>query len=246
MNKTGTQTLRESALHSSSIEQARQLVQLLETGKTEEANQNLNELCQLRETELYQDIGKLTRDLHEAFHALNTDEHLHVLMKADMSDAKEHLDYVIQTTESSAHETLGAIEHCTPVIEGIANDAAALHEQLRQLMPSAIMDENIFSLAGATDAFLSKIETDFRQIRASFKVVLTAQEYQDVTGQILQRVIGILHQLEMKLVDILRASASDVAGKTEQAGRAAKAEVKSGDDKMNQDDVDDLLDSLGF
>lgn len=242
-----------NAAQATGIAQAHQLVQLLETGRIDEANQKLNELCRLRETELYQDIGKLTRELHEAFHTFNKDGDLHVLMKADMSDAREHLDYVIQTTESSAHQTLGAIENCAPLIEELADEAAALHQRLQDSMAGSAMDEEMHHVAGSMDVFLGRVKADFSRIRGSMTDVMTAQEYQDVTGQIIQRVIGIVQQLEKHLVDILRASARfadaesvRAADQQEQSTRDGRAEVNPRDSAMNQSDVDDLLDTLGF
>ena len=250
MDDINTQTARSNALQTASINQARELVLLLETGRTKEANRILNELCRLRETDLYQEIGKLTRELHEAVQTFDIDDDLRMLMKSNMTDAKQHLDYVMQTTESSTHRTLGAIENCTPVIDGLTHHAAALQRRLRELMHEAAMDQAVYGLVSATDVFLSRIEADAVSIRASMMDVLMAQEYQDVTGQVIQRVIGIVQQLETHMVNMLRAAAryadTNVSQARERTKPVAGTGAKQHDEALKQDDVDDLLDSLGF
>lgn len=253
MEVTNTQSAHNNNMHTASIDQARELLYLLEAGRVEEANLKLNELCRLRETDLYQDIGKLTRELHEAFQAINKDARLHVLVKEDVSDARDKLHYVIQTAETSAHRTLGAIENCAPVIDALEADASALHQQLTALMSDTVLDESAYSMASATDVFLRRIETDIRLIHYSIKDVLMAQEYQDITGQIIQRVIRVVQQLEKHLVDILRVSASYVETESAASGvnrdreiGAATADANNSDKSLGQDDVDGLLDSLGF
>lgn len=253
MSRTNEQIEQDNALQANSLDHARQLVQLLETGRVNEANQVLNDLCSLRENELYRDIGKLTRDLHDTIKSFNEDDRLQMLMNEEMPDARKRLDYVIKTTEKSAHQTMSAIENCGPLVDSLAMRAAELHSQLQELNHGTMLDENYHSVTAETETFLHSVANDTKQIRGSMNDVLMAQEFQDITGQIIQRVIRMVHELEQSLVDMLRIFSQRLDGESRQPGQQhdeingpAIPDVTRGDVMQNQDDVDDLLSTLGF
>ncbi len=235
-----------------SLDQARRLVQLLENGKTDEVGSVLNELCKCRESDIYRDIGRLTRGLHETLTSFSDDDHLHQLMKEQMPDARERLDYVIKITEKSAHQTLSAVENCTSVIERLNSHAGDLQSLWRESMRESTLDD-FDMLATRTDAFMGAVISDAQQLRGNMNDVLMAQGFQDITGQIIQRVITMVQVLEKSLVDILRVSSrhidgpvADTAEQAIQACGPAVPGVTQGEIMQNQDDVDELLATLGF
>jgi chemotaxis protein CheZ len=231
------------------LDQARRLVTLLETGRVDEAGPVLNDLCRVRETDLFRNIGRLTRDLHETLNSLSGDDHLHLLMKEQMPEARASLDYVIKTTEKSAHQTLTAVENCAQVIERLTSGAA----ELQSLLQDATTQQHQQTLATRADSFIAAVIGDAQQLRANMNDVLMAQGFQDITGQVIQQVISMVQELEKSLVDILRVSsrhidgaADDTAEQIIQANGPAIPGVTRGEVMQNQDDVDELLATLGF
>ena len=89
-------------------------------------------------------------------------------------------------------------------------------------------------------------------VQSGLNDILMAQGFQDITGQIIKRVIDLVHDLESSMVELIRIS----GGKGGEPKHTHELELpgpmvpgiddKAGDVAANQDDVDDLLSSLGF
>jgi len=78
-----------------SLEQATQLVDLLTKGEQEEADNLLRDITSPIQTELFDEVGRLTRQLHSAIVDFQVDERLSTLTSTEIPDAKERLNYVI-------------------------------------------------------------------------------------------------------------------------------------------------------
>src|SRR4030066_2024645 len=80
---------------------ARELVAQIEAGNTERADELLDALSGLRESKLFQDLGKLTRTLHEAISNFQLEPRLSSLVREHIPDARDRLRYVVTKTEES-------------------------------------------------------------------------------------------------------------------------------------------------
>ena len=108
------------------IDSVRNLLQLLEAGDTEAAEQVFDGWISLRESTLFQHVGRLTRDIHDSLNNFQLDGRLSQLADEEIPDAKERLNYVIEMTDQSAHRTLNAVEACLPLAESIAKQGNQL------------------------------------------------------------------------------------------------------------------------
>jgi len=242
-----------------SLAQARQLVAELEAGNSDEASNLLDDLARRRDSGLFQELGKLTRELHDALNGFQLDSKISSLAEHDIPDAKERLNYVITMTEQAAHRTLNAVEESLPIAEELQKRAVELHDKWTRFRRKD-MDVNEFrALVPEIDSFLDLTSGHATKLNSSLSDVLMAQDYQDITGQIIRRVINLVKDVEDNLVGLIRISgqrmapAEKVAAKSgalsEELSRGIGPQVPGVDhaDVVNsQDDVDDLLSSLGF
>ena len=243
------------------LEQARTLVAQLEAGESEAARATLDELTRMRESDLFRELGKLTRELHEALKGFRLDARIAEVAEKEIPDAKERLNYVITKTEEAAHRTLDLVEGALPVAERLASEGARLAADWARFRAREMDVESFRAMARALDTFLPRVAEDAEALRGRLTEVLMAQDFQDLTGQVIRKVIALVQEVEQNLVDLVRISGQRLAadegraagaGKGNGTGRdvtasgphvpgADRADVVSG-----QDEVDDLLASLGF
>lgn len=230
--------MAQHAMQLESLALARRLVDAIESGDANHADDLIKALHDGRFEALYQEIGKLTRDVHDTFANLAGDERLVTLAQRHMPDARARLRYVVEKTEEAADRTLTAVENMIPMADRMVQEAGALRD----------------AGASATDprvgGFLDLVEADGRKLRASLSDVLMAQEYQDLTGQVIKRTIDLVGQVEEKLVELVAACGVVAGGGASlQAPTATSFGPAVREDEnvvSRQADVDELLANLGF
>lgn len=246
-------------------DRARALVERLEEGDFSGASAAIAALNETRDQSFYREVGKLTRGLHDAMvnfdietpHAGNDDN------ESKMANAQDRLDYVIKLTQTSADKTMDMVEEGIPLAAEIGERAAALQSDWHKLARRELDPEQFRDLYRQIDQYLSLTCETSGQLSEKLNTILMAQDFQDLTGQVIKKVITLVQDVEVRLVELMR-----VAGQVEElTGIIRSAEVRraSGEpgldsaaegpqihaDKRNdvvsgQDDVDDLLSSLGF
>ena len=244
---------------------ARELVDSLEQGKFGDAVQLIHELNQARDRGLYQEVGKLTRELHSAIVSFQIDPRMPQAEEvSQITDATERLSYVVRLTEAAANRTMDLVEQSTPMVSQLGAEAQALRADWQRFMRREVDAEEFRGLVKRVDAFLQRSETDAGQLGAQLNDILLAQDYQDLTGQVIKRVTTLVTEVESNLLKlVLMASQVDrFAGiqhdhdglrqekdqeKHPTRGEGPQIHADTRDDVVSgQDDVDDLLSSLGF
>ncbi len=232
---------------------ARELVAKAEAGDEEGTAQVLEQLTRMRGDTLFEELGKLTRQLHESLNSFRTDARLMDIAAREIPDAQDRLTYVISMTEQAAHRTLTAVEGRIPVIGDLQSRAADLRERWGCFRRRRMSVEEFRVLSGELDGFLECIEQEMARTHSELTEVLMAQEFQDLTGQILRRVIDLVHEVEAHLVDLVRLSGERREERADEqpSGNSEPSDPvipgRSGADVVSgQDDVDDLLSGLGF
>ncbi len=234
---------------------ARQLVAEMEAGNEAAVNELLDDLARQRETGLFQELGKLTRELHEALNNFQIDSRLASLTESEIPDAKERLNHVIDMTEEAANKTLTAVEDSLPIAEELQQGARALHDKWQRFRRKDMVADEFRALIPEIDKFLDMTSGHADKLAANLSEVLMAQGFQDLTGQIIRRVITLVQELEDNLVELIRISGQKIVNnkvvdkedKGSQGFGPQVPGVDSGDEVVNgQDDVDELLSSLGF
>lgn len=233
------------------LQTARDIVAHLEAGEEHKADELLALMSRSRESSLFMEIGRLTRELHEALKNFQLDGRVTGLAEYEIPDAKQRLNYVIQKTEEAANRTLNAVETLLPIAEKLGADATAFtNDWMRFTRREMDMDE-FKALSTRLAQFLKGVESDSSVMHRHLSEVLLAQDFQDLTGQVIRRVINLVTEVENNLVRLIRCAGA--TARTEDADTAIRAEGpmvagtrESTDRVSGQDEVDDLLSSLGF
>ena len=201
---------------------------------------------------LLTEIARMTRGVHDAIRAIDPSWKLEG--QNNTSSARDSLDYVVSLTEQAAHRTMDLVERAVPIAETIARDMRGIQ-----------------SLAGSTalnGQMVLKLESSAlqaEQLQSVLTDILMAQDYQDLSGQIIRRVANLLRDVESRLFHLVKVAAEAQAitglSASELHGETASArQVRSGieaegpiihdgtrvDAVQGQDEVDDLLSKLGF
>ncbi|MFA7632032.1 MAG: protein phosphatase CheZ [Thiohalomonadaceae bacterium] len=229
------------------------IVQAVEAGEADKAARLLDEMTSMREKSLYQELGLLTREFHEALQSFRLDSRIASLAEHDFPDARERLNYVVSMTAQSANSTMTAVEESMPVCESMEERAAALPDGWNRFTNREMGADEFRDLSRRVAEFLDSIGKDTTTLRANLQEVLMAQGFQDLTGQIIYRVVQLVDEVERNLVDLIRISGQSLVveekeGKPEDRIAASGPPVPGVDSGTvaGQNEVDDLLSSLGF
>lgn len=243
-----------------SLENAKKLVSLLEAGDQDGANALLETVSINNSVELFAEVGKLTRQLHDSLNNFQLESRIANLATEDIPDAQSRLNYVIETTEQAANRTMDAVDTCMPIAEQINSGIKHIMPEWKKLMTRQLELNEFKTLCYDLDNFLEQSLTESEKLNSLLTEVLMAQGYQDITGQVIRRVMELVKEVEDSLVHMLTMfSVSEVidpsAKKDKELAKDSdnmKAEgpiidAENRDDVVSgQDDVDDLLSSLGF
>ena len=244
------------------VECARTLVNQLESGDAREAMHTIANLHKQRDQVLFQEVGKLTRTLHESIKNFSIDTG-NSQVKEEMShleDASQRLNYVIEKTEQAANKTMDLVEGTMPVSSSLRESAKSLKSEWERLMRREMSAEEFRTLSRQVDQFLAKTVDEATKIDAGLSDILLAQDFQDLTGQVIKRVIQLVQEVELSLVNLVTMASAidDITGVKHEIKPEVKPDSNIGpegpiinadkrDDVVSgQDDVDALLSSLGF
>lgn len=238
-----------------SLEQAKSLVEFLETDQQDKADALIAEIQNPINSELFAEIGKLTRQLHDSLNNFQLDSRLNDLATADIPDAKERLNYVITRTEEAANKTMDIVESIFPVVDNLSEQVHGVKPSWTKLMNNEIDLGEFKTLCVDIDALLTSTGKETHHIHGLMTDVLMAQDFQDLTGQVIRKVIDLVREVEDSLITMLTAfgitadqakdNASPKVGDNLVEGPIINTENRN-DVVEDQDDVDDLLSSLGF
>lgn len=226
---------------------------LVEAGMQDEADQQFAELAaRFKRDSMYSAVGELTRDLHDSIVKFTEDDRIRVIANVEMPDASERLKNIIEMTSDAANKTLDAVDACVPKIQDMISKIDKLTPEWKELMSGKIDRFTFVSLCHSIDELIDDATLSARKIEGELNSIMMAQGYQDLTGQMLQKVIRLVTEVEDKLVDFLVSFGADRTSVTVQpedtlapAGPATTAREKASVAE-SQDEVDDLLASLGF
>jgi chemotaxis protein CheZ len=169
---------------------------------------------------------------------------LHQVLR-EVPDACERLEYIGKLTERAAEQVLGLVDQAKPACEEVQRRGDELAAAMRRLADSPDLD---VTRARAT----LRLCADYAQRAAGFAGsqnslmtdVMMAQDFQDLSGQVIGKVMNILLRVDLELRHVLQDGA--LPDLPIDAPQETLAGVQVPDRAMQQDDVDDLLASLGF
>jgi chemotaxis protein CheZ len=193
-------------------------------------------------------IGHMTRALHDSLRELGYD---HALDKvaACIPDARDRLNYVANLTEQAAERVLNATEAAQPVIEQMEIDSQRLAREWQKLFNNQLDVDQFKTLAIQTHAFLNDVPRQTKITNAYLMEIMMAQDFQDLTGQVIKKTVMVIQQVEKQLVDLLIENPPSTSVNNSYVRLLSGPVVNPArhpDVMASQDEVDDLLESLGF
>jgi chemotaxis protein CheZ len=240
------------------VEQVRELSQHVESGNDAEADRVLDQIARMRESSLFQELGKLTRQFHESLNNFRLDSRIASYAEKEFPDARERLRYVVTMTGQAADRSLTAAEKSMPLCDTMVSQAAELKQQWGRFTKRELSADEFRDLSNQLGDFFNELSRDSAALKDNLNEVVMAQDFQDLTGQIIERVIKLVDEMEDSLVDLVRISGQNLVAtealrdkeSNEDDIKATGPSVPGVDDASKlvsgQDEVDDLLSSLGF
>ena len=193
-------------------------------------------------------IGHLTRTLHDSLRELGYDRLLEKTA-ASIPDARDRLDYVVKMTEQAAVRALNAIEAAQPIQDRLGDEAARLSAQWQKLFDKQLSVDDFKALVAGTRDYLDDVPKQTRATNAQLLEIMMAQDFQDLTGQVIKKITALAQNMEQQLVhllvDLMPAEMRSELDTGLLNGPVINAEGRN-DVVTDQNQVDDLLDSLGF
>ena len=194
-------------------------------------------------------IGHMARVLHNALGELGYDKVLEKTMSV-LPDAKDRLAYVANLTEQAACRVLNATDIASPLVEEVEARSQALGLRWDRVFANQMGTDEFKQLAAETRIFLNEqLPQKTKATHAQLTEIMMAQDFQDLTGQVIKKIVALAQELEAGLMSVLLEVVPETKRTDEVAslmnGPVVNAEGRT-DVVVNQEQVDDLLDSLGF
>lgn len=203
--------------------------------------------------QLLNQLQDLTLNLRNALDRFRLDTRLTRLAEKEVPDARERLNHVLKLTDQAAHRTLDLVEKSAPMADRIAKEADALNEPWTRFRGGQITVAEYCELIGRLDKFFVSARVDSNAVRANLNEVLMAQDFQDLTGQIIRGVVTLVSEVEVVLVDLAKLAGAhgvDIGPTAEELARGTGPVVpgvEQGAAIVNgQEDIDSLLSDLGM
>ena len=206
------------------------------------------------EERLLDRIGMLTRTVHEGLHDLRVEALIGHAAEA-IPDARDRLAYVSRMTEQAAGRVLNAVDIAGPLQDGVKEDAQRMHDEWQRLLTAPADSgqgrEAWQALGERTVKYLVGVGEATAQTKAQLTEIVLAQEFQDLTGQVLEKLSQLVRGMEEQLTELLADYGKQPCGEAAVAGRAGlQGPQVAGQPRVDvmagQAQVDDLLASLGL
>ncbi|MCE9663980.1 protein phosphatase CheZ [Halomonas sp. M5N1S17] len=211
--------------------------------------------------ELVQRIGQLTRMLRESMRELGLDKEIEKAAEA-IPDARDRLSYVATMTEQAAERALNAIDRAQPLQDSLSDGAESLDKRWAEWFAEPKELDEARELVNETRSYLAAVPDKTQATQKELLEIMMAQDFQDLTGQVIKKMMDVIREIEHQLVQVLidavpenmdretmqqKANDQWETDRKREEGLLNGPQIKPGVDVVtDQDQVDDLLDQLGF
>lgn len=193
-----------------------------------------DQLVRATDSGIFTEVGKITRKLHNSLEdfrgSINTG--LQRLAQSEVPTAVDNLQFVISRTEDAANKTMGIVERYFEE----SNDFSRHLESIKAQEEAA----------GYFKSFKDSLDNDMT-------LILTAQQFQDITGQTIKKVIDLVNNVEVELLKLIAKFGILTRTETDKIKVGAASEQHEEDEateksieKVTQSDVEALLNDFGF
>ncbi len=193
-------------------------------------------------------IGHMARQLHDSLRELGYDKSLEETAR-QIPDARERLDYIVKMTEQAASRVLNATDVAKPAQDALGQAIKSLGGRWEKMFANQLSVDEFKQLAADTRVFFAAAPDKVAVTNAQLTEIIMAQDFQDLTGQVIKKVVDMVHKFETQLLQVL------IETMPEERKAAAPEGLLNGpvinavgrsDVVTSQAQVDDLLESLGF
>lgn len=197
---------------------------------------------------VFAQLGQMTRGLHNLLRELGYDKTLEKFA-AELPDNRDRLNYIAAMTAQAAEKTLNAAEAAQPIQARLAGTARDLSGKWDRLFARQLGVDEFKSLVTDTHAYLKAVPDQSEAVNAQLMEIIMAQDFQDLTGQVIRKVLEAAQNLEKQLIELLLETTPEGKRQAVRPGllegpvinAAGRSDVVS-----SQEQVDELLESLGF
>jgi len=193
-------------------------------------------------------LGQMARTLHDTLRELGLNKEIEKAASS-IPDARDRLNYVATLTQQAAERVLNATEAAQPLVENMEVEAGRLAGQWQLLFEKKLNVDKFRTLVMQTQAFLEIVPKQTKATNAYLLEIMMAQDFQDLTGQVIKKIIEVTQQMEQQLLSLLLENAPPQIRAEFDTGLLNGPVInphKQNNVVTNQDQVDDLLESLGF
>ena len=192
--------------------------------------------------EVFQQLGVITRQLHDALTQLGVMPKLQNCAEG-LPDARSRLNYIAEKTGAAANKVLNSVDQAKAEHASISADTRRMAESIVADPVKAVANGSVMNFVGDVEAATARIDQHLTDI-------MMAQDFHDLTGQVVAKVVALASDLEDSLVKLLVQAAPPEAQKVVEHAMALNGPVVNPEGRTdivtNQGEVDDLLASLGF
>ncbi|MFC0135521.1 chemotaxis protein CheZ [Massilia eurypsychrophila] len=195
---------------------------------------------------MFERLGGIVRLLHDSLRELGYDKAL-TEAGSQIVDAQDRLEYVASLTEQAANKVLNTLDDGMPAQDALSKKAKAMDTRWTDLFDGKLSIDEFKTLAGDSRQFAQAVAEATEAEKARLLDIMMAQDFQDITGQLIKKVVAITKTVEHELAELLRDNAPPAV---REKLAAHKPNLMSGPAlpsvALDQDNVDDLLADLGF
>lgn len=200
-------------------------------------------------TDIIVRIGSLTRMLRDSLRELGLDQAIAEAAEA-IPDARDRLDYVVQMTTQAAERALNCVEASQPHQNQLESEAKDLSTRWDAWFENPIELSEARELVTDTRQYLAQVPEHTSFTNTQLLEIMMAQDFQDLTGQVIKRMMDVIQEIERQLLMVLLENIPEPITKPKRENEnllnGPQTNTNATGVLATQDQVDDLLDSLGF
>ncbi len=193
---------------------------------------------------MYERLGGIVRLLHDSLRELGYDRSLSDAA-VQVTDARGRLEHIAALTEQAANRVLNTIDQGIPELEAIQKSAMEMDSRWTSLFEGKMSIEDFRLLATDSKGFSIKVASATETEKARLLDIMMAQDFQDITGQLIKKIVAVTQKVENELAQLLLDNAPAEVAQTLKEGPESLMQGPS-TTALAQDDVDSLLEGLGF